>query len=121
MQKQSFISSRRRIWQYYWFKAQSHRFAGRFPGAKKRQKQYEKSAAKARIDGQMPGDTPLQSGKALREVLEQTGSAHIDLTGENKSIIPYIQQEKPTDKSFERKKKRLKKVKKIKKISNEEN
>ena len=97
------------------FKAQSHRFAGRYPGAKKRQKDFEKSAAKARIDNQMPGDTPLQSGKALREALEQAGQAHIELTGENKSVIPYIPQEEHIDKSLEKKKKRLKKVKKVKK------
>ena len=98
------------------FKAHSHKFAGRFPGAKKRQKEFEKSMAKARLENNMPGDTPLQSGKALREVLEKSGSAHIDLTGENRTVIPYVQQEKPVDKAFERKKKRLKKVKKVKKF-----
>ena len=102
------------------FKAQSHRFAGRYPGAKKRQKQLEKSAAKARMDNQLPGDTPLQSGKALREMLEQSGTAHIELTGENKSVIPYIPQQQQVDKAFERKKKRLKKVKKVKKIVTED-
>ena len=98
------------------FKAQSHRFAGRFPGAKKRQKDYEKSAAKARMENQLPGDTPLQSGKALREALERAGQAHIELTGENKSVIPYIPQEEHIDKALEKKKKRLKKVKKVKKV-----
>ena len=102
------------------FKAQSHKFAGSGPGAKRRQKLKEQSIARARLMNQDQGDTPLQSGKALREALEKQGTACIELTGKDKSIIPFIPQEEQADKALEKKKKRLKKIKKRKVISQEE-
>ncbi|EAX93655.1 hypothetical protein TVAG_091900 [Trichomonas vaginalis G3] len=96
------------------FRTQSHVFHGRRPGAKKMKKLKEKSLAKKRIEDSMVGDTPLQSGKALREALANSDKPFIELTGTNRQIIPYIPAEVQVDPKMEKRKKRLKKVKKMK-------
>lgn len=96
------------------YRVHSHAFHGRLPGSKQLQKYKQKSISNKIVNEAMIGDTPLQSGKALREALATSNQPFIELTGSNRQILPYIPAEEPVDARLEKRKKRLKKIKKKK-------
>ena len=71
------------------FKHQSHIFAGKRPGEKHRQRDILRHRAVEMQEMASVGDTPLHTASALRKTLSQRKQAFIELTGENRSVMPY--------------------------------
>ncbi|KAK8889504.1 hypothetical protein M9Y10_034253 [Tritrichomonas musculus] len=100
------------------FKLQSHIFSGRYSSIKNRLKSQIKARAFNNKDNFEVGDTPLHTAASLRNALAENKTAFIELTGENKRVMPYEPIRLDIDEKMkakkEKKKKRLKmKTKKL--------
>ena len=84
------------------FRHQSHIFSGKRPGEKHRKRDLMRHRAEEMQKMAEIGDTPLHTASALRKTLEERKQAFIELTGENRTVIPYEPEVKKT------KRKRLK-------------
>lgn len=92
------------------FKAHSHAFHGHTGSQKLIEKRKMKALLRNKTDSF--GDTPLQSGAALREKLKENETYYLDLTGSNKTVVPYIPVKDTNKEELEvKRKKMLKKVK----------
>ncbi|KAH0786422.1 U4/U6.U5 tri-snRNP-associated protein 1 [Histomonas meleagridis] len=89
------------------FKHQSHVFSGKAPGLKYRLKRLEKIKAEEKKKTFQIGDTPLHTASSLRHTLEEKKQAFIELTGEQRDVLPY-EPVKEQEKNTKTRKKRLK-------------
>lgn len=87
------------------FKHQSHIFSGKKPGEKHRKKDMMRHRADEIHATAETGDTPLRTASSLRKVLSEKKQAFIELSGENRQVMPYEPKKEEQDKP---KKKRLK-------------
>lgn len=96
------------------FKLQSHIFSGRGSSIKNRLKAQIKSRAFNNRDNFEVGDTPLHTATSLRNALAQNQTAFIELTGENKRVMPYQPLKLDVDEKMKAKKDKKKKRLKLK-------
>lgn len=97
------------------FKLQSHIFSGRGSSIKNRLKAQIKARAFNNRDNFEVGDTPLHTATSLRNALAENRTAFIELTGENKRVMPYQPLKLEVDEKSKAKKERKKKRLKLKK------
>jgi hypothetical protein len=71
------------------FKHQSHIFGGRRPGERQQRKALARQSAEARREAADVGDTPLHTASALRRALAQRQTAFLELSGAQRTVVPY--------------------------------
>lgn len=102
------------------YKLQSQIFSGRFSSIKNRLKAQIRARAYNNKDNFEVGDTPLHTATSLRNALAQNQTAFIELTGENKKVMPYQPLKLDVDEKMKAKKEKKKKRLKLKTKKQEE-
>lgn len=71
------------------FKHHSHVFSGKAPGEKKKARLRQIAQSEKRRQNTDIGDTPLHTASTLRSVLKEKQQPYLELTGVEKSVLPY--------------------------------